>query len=436
MSKPSSPDTQPPDPASAGDRPSIAYLTSVYPRATDTFVRAEIAALEELGFDIHRFGVRRPDASQLVSAAVEDEAKRTTYLLGRDRLLALMLAAVAAALGSPVRTIRAVPLTFSTGGRGLVARIRQVVYLFEAMLLARELRRRRVDHLHNHISENSAHVAMLASRLTGIPFSTTVHGMELLSAAELGLGEKIERSAFTVCISGFTRSQCMMHLSRSTWAKLVVVRCGVGAEFLEAAAAPFPERHRFVCVGRLSPEKGHLQLVEAARLLVEAGLDFELVIVGDGELRPELENLIASSGLNERVRITGWLDSGDVRRAIGSSSVLVVPSFSEGIPVAIMEALALGRPVVSSRVGGIPELVEHGKSGWLVTPGSVESLVAAMTAAIQAGPEELAEKGGNGAERVRQLHDVTVEAAKLAARFRAVIAGQALSSGKGPTVRA
>ncbi len=397
---------------------SIAYLTSVYPRATDTFVRDEIAALSELGFEIHPFGVRRPEASQIVGPEIERELARTTYLIGRDRIAALTSALLTTSLRSPGKVFSALRLVFTTGAPGVAARLRQLAYFFEALLLARELERLGVHHLHNHIAENSAHVAMLASHLTGIPFSTTVHGMEILSARELSLGEKIERSAFTVCISEFTRSQCMMFTPHEMWPKLIVVRCGVGPQFLDAKPSELPSRFRFVCVGRISPEKGHLQLVSAGRRLVERDLDFEVVIVGDGPLRGELEQEIARAGLADRMRIAGWLDSAGVRREIEAASCLVVPSFSEGIPVAIMESLVLERPIVSSRVGGIPELVEEGRSGWLVTPGSVDEISAAMAKAICTPRAELVEMGRRGAARVRERHDARVEAQKLAARFR------------------
>src|SRR5262249_19516144 len=168
------------------------------------------------------------------------------------------------------------------------------------------------------------------------------------------------------------------------WAKLHVVRCGVDREFLAADGAPPPDRPRLVCVGRLCGDKGQILLVEAAGRLAKEGKEFELVLVGDGDIRPKLEERIRALGLERRVLLRGWMDGAGVRREISEARALVLPSFAEGLPVVIMEALAMGRPVLSTYVAGIPELVRPGVNGWLVTAGSVDDLVGRLREALDA----------------------------------------------------
>jgi glycosyltransferase involved in cell wall biosynthesis len=178
-----------------------------------------------------------------------------------------------------------------------------------------------------------------------------------------------------------------------------------------------PEEPRLVNVGRLSEQKGQLLLIEAARLLRDRGVDFELVIVGDGPLRGELERRIDRFDLRDRVRITGFLDNDGVRRELTAARALVLPSFAEGLPVVIMESLALGRPVISTHIAGIPELIEPGRVGWLVPAGDVGPLADAMAEALAADPSELEQMGRLGAARVAEQHDARAEAANLAALF-------------------
>ncbi len=223
-----------------------------------------------------------------------------------------------------------------------------------------------------------------------------------------------------VAISHFTRSQLCRWTATADWPRIHVVRCGLDDVFLGTPGVPVPARPRLVSVGRLAEQKGQLLLVEAAHRLRERVPDFELVIVGDGPLRGELERLIDRYGLADRVRITGFLDNRTVRRELQAARALVLPSFAEGLPVVIMEALALGRPVIATYIAGIPELVEPGRNGWLVPAGAVEPLVEAMAEALTADPQDLDRLGHAGAARAATQHDAAAEAGKLAG----LLAGQ------------
>jgi glycosyltransferase involved in cell wall biosynthesis len=278
------------------------------------------------------------------------------------------------------------------------------------------MRERSVGHLHAHFGTNPATVAMLCNELGGPEFSFTVHGPEEFDKPTLiALAEKVRRAQFVVAVSSFGRSQLFRLANFEDWSKIHVVPCGVDAAFLDEEPSIPPNRPRLVCVGRLCEQKGQLLLLEAAAELARQGEFFELVLVGDGEMKQELENRIREHELENHVRITGWIDGEAVRREIQEARVVILPSFAEGLPVAIMEALALARPVVSTFVAGIPELVEPGKSGWLVPAGSVADLTRAMRTAMRASSARIREMGAAGRARVRAGYDVRKSARMLAA---------------------
>lgn len=390
----------------------IAYLSSVYARASDSFVRAEVLELRRLGHRVHTFSVRAPAAAELVSEEIRAEHARTDYILAHG-LFALFVCMILELLRAPARTLSTLRLAARCGWPGIKGRLWPAAYFLEACYLARALRKKRVDHLHNHIGEGSAVVAMLASELSGVPYSLTIHGpFEFDQPALLALGEKVRRSRFTAAVCDYGRSQLLRWTAPADWPKIHVVRCGVR---LNGTALTAPNGERLLlCVGRLGREKGHLVLLEAvARLRAEPG--FALLIVGDGPARGEIEARAAALGIEQRVRLTGWLAADEIRGHILRCRALVLPTFAEGLPVVLMEALALGRPVITSYVAGIPELVQPGVSGWVVPAGSVDELARALREALSADPHRLAGMGRAGAARVRERHDQVKETGRLQA---------------------
>jgi colanic acid/amylovoran biosynthesis glycosyltransferase len=276
-----------------------------------------------------------------------------------------------------------------------------------------------VQHVHAHFGTNSAEVAMLVHVLCGVPYSFTVHGPDEFDKPEfIGLGEKVRRSAFVAAVSSFGRSQILRWVEQEHWHKVKVVHCGLERAFHEVPAAITPDRSRLVCVGRLCGQKGQLMLVEAAGRMARDGTNFELVLAGDGEMRAQIEAEIARQGLGSQVRITGWIASTRVREEILAAKALVLPSFAEGLPVVVMEAMALRRPVLTTYVAGIPELVVHGENGWLFPAGAVDELVAAMKACLGTSSADLSRMGDLARERVLARHDIDTEAARLAGLFR------------------
>ena len=393
------------------------YLTNMYPKVSHTFIRREIAALESMGLSVERFSIR-PSGERLVDEADRREQQITRVILARWAPGVLLRAAGVLAT-RPVRFLRALLLAVRSGWRSDRGILVNLAYLAEACVLLGWSRKARIEHLHAHFGTNPAAVAMLCRELGGPPYSFTVHGPgEFDRAPGLALDEKIARAAFVVAISDFGRSQLYRWSRRESWSKIHIIRCGLNGAFLKAPHSPVPPARRLVCVGRLSEEKGQLLLIEAAHRLIGEGGDLKLALVGDGPLRAEIEELIDKLELRSHVEITGWVSSDQVRREMLNSRALVLPSFAEGLPVVLMEALALGRPAISTFVAGIPELVQPGVCGWLVPAGSLDSLVSAMREALRMPVQQLEKMGRAGAARVAELHNARTEAEKLAALFR------------------
>lgn len=397
----------------------LAYLTSLYARASDSFVRAEVAELRARGHTVHTFSIREPAEGERSSDDVRAEHDRTDYVLAHGAA-ALLAAAVRVAARRPAAFARAVALALRLGRPGLRGRLWPFAYLVEASYVAERLETLGVEHLHDHIAEGSAAVALLASALSGVPFSVTVHGPgEFDDPAALALDVKLAHATFFVAISDYARSQVLRWVRPGDWGRVHVVPCGVERRFLEPARTPPASEPSFVSIGRLDVQKGQLLLVEAVARLRDAGKQVNVEMVGDGPLRGELERAAKRRGVADRVRFAGWLDGAAVRERIEASRALVLASLAEGLPIAVMEALALGRPVIATDVGAVGDLVEAGTTGWLVPAGSADALAAALSEAAAAPVEQLGRMGSAGASRVRERHD----AARTARRLEELIRG-------------
>jgi colanic acid/amylovoran biosynthesis glycosyltransferase len=385
----------------------IAYLVTAYPEVSHTFIRREILELERLGHSVLRLSIRRP-TSHLVDALDLSEYDKTHYLLARPAALAL--ATARALLLNPLRFGRALAKTLALARRSARGLVRHFAYLAEACLVRDLLRRERCEHLHVHFGTNAAAVGLLSHALGGPPWSFTAHGPDEFDAPlSLSLADKVADAAFTVAISHFAAAQLRRWSRPEDWERIAIVHCTIGAEF-EKPAGPIPSSSRaFVSVGRLSAQKGQLLLIDAFAELIASGADARLVLAGDGELRAAVQKRIDERGLAQHVSIAGWVTSDQIRALLGASRALVLPSFAEGLPVVIMEAFALGRPVITTFVAGIPELVEAGKSGWLVPAGTIEPLVAALREALDAPIETLEAMGAAGRLQVLARHSTARE---------------------------
>lgn len=383
----------------------IAYLINRYPAVSHSFIRREIEAIEAEGAEVFRFSVRPADSTSLPDKRDQAELAKTLVILkiGKRRILFDALKMI---LISPIRSLDAIRIAFTKTNWTPTSIVRRVAYFMEAATLARSMKAKSIDHLHAHFGTNPAMVARIASKLSGIPYSFTVHGPDEFDLPGLlDLRGKIADSAFCVAISSYGRSQLMRWSSLADWRKIEVVRCGVDASFLvDRVLTPASDVPHLCTVARLSAQKGIPLLIEAAARLNRSGKSFRLTLVGDGEMRSEVEALIETLDLQDVIEIAGWSNSESVIEHLLNARAMVLPSFAEGLPVVVMEAMALERPVVVTAITGTPELVDE-SCGWLIPAGSIEALVAAMGAAIDASDEKLAKMGKVGQERVAELHD-------------------------------
>lgn len=396
----------------------IAYFINQYPKVSHSFIRREILALERQGIEVQRIALRGWDGELQDSDDIAERSK-TRYVL-EDGVKGLLKPLLEVLRAQPRRFFSALWLALRMGRRADRSWPYHLIYLAEACRVVQWLQAFGAGHVHAHFGTNSTEVVMLANALGGPPYSFTVHGPEEFDKPQfLHIDEKVRRAAFVAAVSSYGRSQLYRWVAHAHWNKVKVVHCGLEAAFHAGPPVPVPAVPRLVCVGRLCEQKGQLLLLEAAQKLAAQGTAFELVLAGDGEMRAEIETLIARHGLQGQVRITGWITSGQVREELLAARALVLPSFAEGLPVVIMEAMALRRPVLTTYVAGIPELVRPGENGWLFPAGAVQELAAAMADCL-GQPDEVLQRMGDAAhQRVLERHDIDTEVAKLASYFRA-----------------
>ena len=396
--------------------PRLAYLTSLYPAVSHTFIEREISGLRDLGFEVLTASMRRPGPEHLTGPEERAAAASSFYIVETGKRPAAALAALWAALKAPGRLLRTLALAWRTAPPGARGGLKQIFYLAEAMILAHRLHAGDIDHLHAHFADPSANVAMLASALSGRPFSYTLHGpAELYEPEKWQLREKTARAAFVACISHFARSQAMYFSDPAHWRKLKIVHCGVDPDRYMRPAPPARAGLRLIFVGRLTPIKGLRVLIAAFARARAVRSDLHLTLVGDGEDRAHLETL--ARPLGEAVDFAGFLSQDSVAAAVAQADALVLPSFAEGLPVVLMEALAAARPVIATQVAGVGELVEQGVSGLLVPASDEAVLTQAILTLAETPPETRAAMGAAGRAKVRAEFDAKVEAARIGALF-------------------
>lgn len=400
----------------------IAYFINQYPKVSHSFIRREILALEAMNLTISRFSLR-PNPDELVDPLDQLELKKTRYLLSAP-ITEFLIALGICLLNQPSGFFKTLLTVLTLGLKSERGVLRHLIYFAEACLLSAWFKKAEIDHVHAHFGTNSTMVVMLAHRLGGPGYSFTVHGPEEFDKPEfIHLAEKIRNCRFVVAISSYGRSQLFRWIPASEWHKVNIVRCGLDAAFLAQKTTNIPKISRqLLCIGRLCEQKGQLLLLDAMKQLQQEGINCKLVLAGDGPMRKDIENRIAEHQLGSAVEITGWISSERVKALLLESRGMVLPSFAEGLPVVIMEALALRRPVISTYVAGIPELIQQGKNGWLVPPGDVNSLKTAMRELLDASLIELETMGQHGFDAVLAQHDVAKEADKLAALFKEALA--------------
>jgi colanic acid/amylovoran biosynthesis glycosyltransferase len=425
------PHAEPPD---AGLR--VAYIMSRFPKLTETFVLYEMLALEEREVAVeifpllrHRSAARHPEAARLVPRAHFQpfvsldilRANWARFRQGPRRYLALWWEMLSGTWRSP---------NFFFGALGILPK---------CVLFAREMERLGVHHVHAHFANHPALAALIIHRLTDIPYSFTAHGSDLHVDRRM-LETKVRAAAFVVTVSRYNRDLIADECGEDVEEKVKVIHCGVDPE----GFPPSRFRHngrdqalRIVCVASLEEVKGHRFLIEACRLLRKRWVAFECDLVGDGPLRAEVTEAIERAGLENRIRVRGGLPRPEVVRALARAHVAVLASHPtpsgkrEGIPVALMEAMASRLPVVASAVSGIPELVENGRTGILVPPADPTALADALER-LAADPLLRDWMGAAGREKVQREFDLRQTAGDILSHIMEIRArGNGKRTGKG-----
>jgi glycosyltransferase involved in cell wall biosynthesis len=355
----------------------IAYLLHRFPAITDTFIKREIRSLQFAGTDVIVISVWKPNERETTPDILSQWAADTHFLLPRSALSILRTVFIVA-VRSPRRFFVTLRLAFSTSRPGARGVTYQFFYFLEAILAAEELQKNAVTHVHNHIGDQSGMVTMLAASLAGIGYSITFHGWPVFFDAKYSrIKEKVTGARFTRSISYFCRSQLMMFSDRDDPTSFKVVHCGLSiAKY--AFRPPKEQIKTLFCAARLAPEKGLAFAIEALRILLAKGYDLELRLAGGGPSKAHLEALTSRLGLADRVHFLGFLTEDEVISELQTSDLFLLPSFIEGVPVAAMEAMAVGVPVIATNIAGTSELIEDEKIGILIRPSDSQALVDAV----------------------------------------------------------
>ena len=390
----------------------IAYLVSEYPALSHTFIQREIAGVRATGRTVLTASLKRTSGAHIAGDAEAAEAAETFYVIENGTKPGVTLPALGAALRTPGRLGRALALAWRTRAPGAKAALWQLFYLIEAMVLARHLKTHGVEHLHCHFENAGCSVAMLTAKLMDIPFSFTLHGPSIFfEPHRQKLDEKIAQARFVACISDFARSQGMIFANRAHWSKMEIVHCGV--EPGRYGTVTPPEGRHLIFVGRLAAVKGVAMLLGAMAELIAPFPDLRLTLIGDGPERAGLEALSRELGVDGVVTFAGARTQTEVAEALATANLFVLPSFAEGVPVVLMEAMASRLPVITTRIAGIPELVEDGVSGRLVPPGNLPALIEAI-ADLLSDPARARTMGAAGRAKVEAEFDIARESAKIA----------------------
>lgn len=395
----------------------IAYLISQYPAASHTFIRREIEELRKQGLQIETFSIRQPSPDERTTP--QDRAGfADTYYVLPPSFVTLIKAHLTAIARRPIAYLGTLRLALIHRAPGMRALLWALFHFAESIVVADELKRRGIDRLHNHFANAAANVGLLAANFTGVPWSLTLHGIsETDYPAGLLLAKKVEAAQFVACVSWFGRAQAMRITPPGHWPKFLIVRCGLDMSCLPARISSGPPP-RLICVGRLSAEKGQIGLLEAFSEVRDRGIATQLVLVGDGPERELIERRCAALGLEHLVSFKGRLDEPATLAEIACADLLVVPSFMEGLPVVLMEAMALGVPVVASRVAGVPELIEDGQEGLLFRPGDWGDLSDKL--ALLLSDDALRERISAAARaKVQKEFEIAVAVGPLIRRFAA-----------------
>jgi colanic acid/amylovoran biosynthesis glycosyltransferase len=401
--------------AFGSDKPGrICYVTTRYPAISHTFIQREIDELRKLGMDVVTAAQHRTELSQLLTETDRESYDTTTACVPASGTEWFTVAKTA--LRFPKASAKTLLRSLRTGRVDAALLGRRAAYFIEAVRLWEVCSQQNVRHIHAHFAQGPAYLAMLASEFqrhanpndSRWSWSFTMHGPhEFHDESVFALDSLTQSADYVICISDYARSQLMRHLRPDQWNKLVVHHCGVNPEmFTVPDRSSDSQPLRLLTVARFDPMKGHIVLLDAVAQLIARGLDVRLDIIGDGPTRAAIEQRIVELNIGDKVTLHGSIGQDKIVKFFHDADVFCLPSFGEGVPVVLMEAMACGLPVVTARIAGIQELVEHEESGFVVSPGRPD-LVADAVSILAQDPELRARFGAAGRKMVCEQFDIT-----------------------------
>ena len=397
----------------------VGYLMNSYPMTSTTFIRREMESLEALGLEIKRYAVRNWGEKLVDPLDIADQ-QRTHYLL-TNNVLSLFTSFFTVIFSNPMGFLRAFGLWFKVCRNSGSLSVKHFAYLLQAAYFYKLCKQDHLQHVHVHFSTNATTVAMLAKQMGGASYSFTAHGPdEFVDPSTISMHLKVANAAFVVAISNYCRVQLVRFSSYKFWDKIVIVHCGIHINDFTPNFDFDADNQSFVCVGRICPQKAQLLFPPALAQLKNEFPNIKLHLIGDGESRTQLEVEIKKHGVSDMIVLHGWKANIEVKEMLAKSRALLLPSFAEGLPVVIMESLALGRPVISTYIAGIPELVDN-RCGWMIPAGSIDAIVSAIRDAMNTPSQKLSEMGKEGRSRVEADHNLESIAPILFNQFFRVI---------------
>lgn len=401
----------------------LAYVMTHYPRVALTFIKSEIDAIRDLGLPVLPIAMNMPENADLPTEAYRREAEGAVYLkASRAHVTGSVIAAMAR---HPAKMVRLAWLALTSSRGDLPVLVRRFAHLAYATVAARACAVRGITHIHAHFGQAPATIAWFTCELVNsghtdrCRWSFTIHGFQdFVETTSSRLDLKAGSASFIACISDFTRAQLCQATDPQFWNRFHVVRCGIDLQRLAMRATlPLRAVPRIIVVGRLSPEKGHLILLEALGILSQRGIEMSAQFVGDGPFAATLKREAARLELADKVDFAGEQLPERVGQLLGDADIFCLPSFSEGLPVSLMEAMARGVPVVTTWISGIPELAQNEVTALTVPAGNAQALASALERL--AGDDALRSRlVGEARTAVERQHDRRKNARRLASLFQ------------------
>ncbi len=418
----------------------VVYFLDLFPALSETFILNEIIELTKQGVDVSVFALSKP-TEEIVHLEVKELTNNTYYLDGLKKLSRFskgcffLYVHIYFIVASPLKYLKACSFAYSIGSfKYLLTRFNKSVYY------AYRLRNSKASHIHAHFASTASEYAMLVSILSGIPYSFTVHAYDIFQRFSL-IGEKIKIAKFVVAVSLYNKNYIKNRCPGIDENKIHIIHCGVDLEKLNEQRTLYSSGvdrpFTILSVGRLIEKKGHRHLLDACWEIYSRGItDFVCEIIGDGPLEKELEEQILKLGLSDKVCLTGSLPSDGVLQAVKEADLFILPCVvakdgdMDGIPVSLMEAMALGKPVISTHISGIPELVRDG-CGILIPAGDYSALADAIEEVYRMDRQKRNELGEKGREIIESEFNIKKEVEKL----RALFVGYSEQNTKSPSAK-